>query len=78
MNKKIIFQTFNEEFYLEKNPDVLAAVKMGDFESGWHHYLEFGWREKRRGIIKIKDFLLPITKDDKFSRSKNHFPAGDR
>jgi SAM-dependent methyltransferase len=69
VNKKIIFQTFNEEFYLEKNPDVLAAVKMGNFKSGWHHYLEFGWREKRRGIIKIKDSLLPITKDDKLPPS---------
>lgn len=64
MNNKITVQTFNEEFYLEKNPDILAAVKSGDFESGWHHYLEFGWREKRRGIIKIKDFLLAITEDD--------------
>jgi ubiquinone/menaquinone biosynthesis C-methylase UbiE len=60
-NKKIVNQTFNEDFYLKKYPDVAAAVKSGGFESGWQHYLEFGFREKRR--IGISD-RLSITADE--------------
>ena len=59
--KKIKFQTFDEEFYLKKHPDVLAAVKAGGFDSGWHHYLEFGFREQRR--MNISD-RLSVTSDD--------------
>lgn len=61
MNKKIIYQTFDEGVYLKKHPDVLAAVNAGDFDSGWHHYLEFGFREKRR--IKISK-RLSVTEND--------------
>ena len=69
MKKSITFQTFNEQFYLKKNPDVLGAVKAGDFKSGWHHYLEFGYKEQRKGIININDFLWPVTPQDNLKPS---------
>jgi ubiquinone/menaquinone biosynthesis C-methylase UbiE len=36
--------------YLELNPAVADAVRSGDFPSGWHHYLMYGWREARPGV----------------------------
>ena len=34
---------YNEGDYLELNPDVAAAVEKGDYSSGLHHYLIYGW-----------------------------------
>ena len=39
---------FDERDYLRCNPDVLRAVRRGQFESGLHHYRTFGRRERRR------------------------------
>lgn len=38
---------FNEEFYLNNNPDVQQAVANGTFESGLDHFLDFGISEGR-------------------------------
>jgi hypothetical protein len=38
---------FDEHYYLETNPDVAAAVKAGEFATGYDHYIEFGQFEGR-------------------------------
>lgn len=38
---------FDEEFYLSKNPDVAEGVKSGKIESGYEHYIHFGYFEGR-------------------------------
>ncbi len=38
---------FNEQAYLQTNPDVSAALAQGALASGWDHYLQFGQREDR-------------------------------
>lgn len=38
---------FNEEFYLQSNPDVYAAVQRGEFASGEQHFERFGITEGR-------------------------------
>ncbi|MEQ9423854.1 MAG: hypothetical protein RJQ09_05510 [Cyclobacteriaceae bacterium] len=38
---------FNEQQYLANYPDVAAAVKSGDFVTGYRHYEEFGKNEGR-------------------------------
>jgi SAM-dependent methyltransferase len=40
-------RTFNEEWYLNSNPDVRTAVEKGEMPSGWFHYLTFGRKETR-------------------------------
>ena len=39
---------FPERSYLERNPDVAAAVDRGDFASGLEHYRAFGHGENRK------------------------------
>jgi len=43
-------QPFNEEDYLEMNPDVRAAVRAGSFRSGRHHFEQVGSAEGRVGV----------------------------
>ncbi|MBY6262297.1 hypothetical protein EI613_10270 [Azospirillum sp. 412522] len=40
---------FNEAFYLAMYPDVAAAVRTGQFQSGYAHYIAHGAREGRWG-----------------------------
>jgi GT2 family glycosyltransferase len=40
-------EDFDEEAYLQLNPDVAAAVRSGEFRSGYYHYRMFGSREGR-------------------------------
>ncbi|MQP65585.1 hypothetical protein GE253_09530 [Niveispirillum sp. SYP-B3756] len=40
------FGLFNTSYYLEKNPDVAAAVKTGII-GAWQHFHQYGWREGR-------------------------------
>ena len=39
---------FDEEAYLQQNPDVAEAVVSGAFPSGFVHYFQLGYREGRR------------------------------
>ena len=39
---------FNEQAYLDANPDVAAAVQQGQFASGQDHFTQFGMAEKRQ------------------------------
>lgn len=40
--------------YLARYPDVAQAVRMGKFDSGWHHYVMHGRKEGRLGANKRK------------------------
>lgn len=51
-SKQIAFADFDETQYLRLNLDVSQAVKQGNFESGWQHYLHFGIDEDRLGVAK--------------------------
>ena len=42
---------FDETFYLNRYPDVAAAVKRRGWKSGWHHYVGPGRREGRQARI---------------------------
>ena len=46
---------FDEPDYLAKNPDVKDAVARGEVESGFVHYIGFGYFEGRRGGIPSVD-----------------------
>lgn len=52
--------TFDETYYLNSNPDVLAAVARGEFASGLAHYQKFGFREITRNpnaTFDVSDYL---------------------
>lgn len=40
-------EAFNEDAYLALHPDVAAAVQAGTFISGYNHYINYGYRERR-------------------------------
>ncbi|MFV3130625.1 hypothetical protein [Niveispirillum sp. KHB5.9] len=42
-----LFSGFDEDFYLQSNPDVLAAVQAGVYESGEEHFENYGKFENR-------------------------------
>lgn len=42
---------YDEEFYLQRNPDVAAAVRDGVFSSGLEHFILFGEAEGRNGSL---------------------------
>ena len=49
---------WNEAAYLQQNLDVAKAVKKGVLNSGWHHYLISGKKEKRLpSFYSFKDFI---------------------
>lgn len=43
------YRFYNEQFYLNNNPDVQAAVNNGTFDSGLEHFIEFGLDEGLAG-----------------------------
>jgi Phytanoyl-CoA dioxygenase (PhyH) len=45
----IPFDMFDEEQYLQSNPDVAAAVGSGQFDSAYDHYFRFGFQEEALG-----------------------------
>jgi hypothetical protein len=51
---------FDEQFYLEVNPDVRASVNAGRFSSGLEHYLKYGKTEGRRfkRSVEVPDYSL--------------------
>jgi hypothetical protein len=46
---------FDERDYLDKNPDVRSVVDRGEIESGFVHYVGYGYFEGRRGGIPPVD-----------------------
>ncbi len=52
---------FNEDAYLEHNPDVAAAIARGEFPSGWSHFFASGYREERQGVpAELADRIAPL------------------
>lgn len=47
INGIALTQLFDEIYYLNHNPDIAAAVEAGGLETGYDHFIEFGWREGR-------------------------------
>jgi len=45
---------FDEACYLRANPDVAAAVRAHQFESGRQHFEAFGRQERRRLQLKVE------------------------
>ena len=52
-NKDSVLDNFSEVEYLQKNPDVAAAVKAGSFSSGLDHYTKFGQFEPNRSATFV-------------------------
>jgi SAM-dependent methyltransferase len=61
-------ENFAESAYLAANPDVWAAVKRGDLESGRQHFEVFGYKEGRRQRISGDDDVFAAVKKKKFDR----------
>ncbi|MEM8720124.1 MAG: class I SAM-dependent methyltransferase [Cyanobacteria bacterium P01_G01_bin.39] len=49
---QVAFKDFDETKYLQANLDIAQAVKRGDFESGWDHYLRSGKAENRLDLVQ--------------------------
>lgn len=45
-------QEFDEDFYLDRNPDVAAGIGQGFFVDAWEHYEKHGREEGRAGRAK--------------------------
>lgn len=67
MDSLVTEETFEESAYLASNPDVAAAVKRGDLESGRKHFKVFGHKEGRRQRIP-GDGALAAAKAKKLAR----------
>jgi hypothetical protein len=52
-NKDSVLDNFSEVEYLQKNPDIAAAVKAGSFSSGLDHYTKFGQFEPNRSATFV-------------------------
>jgi hypothetical protein len=46
---------FDEDAYLAANPDVADAVRDGVLESGYAHFIAFGFFENRKGVIDFDE-----------------------
>jgi hypothetical protein len=46
---------FDEEWYLQRNPDVAEVVQEGGFKSGLEHYLVHGCNEGRLPVPQKRD-----------------------
>lgn len=73
---------FDEDGYLQKNPDVRKAVRDGEVESGFSHYVEFGYFEGRNGgagdvdprwYAKIYSDIAAASKNGKTDYATEHF-----
>ncbi len=49
-NERLPGHRFSEAEYLQINPDVNAEVQNGRVDSGWQHFMTFGFRENRGGV----------------------------
>ena len=72
---------FDETYYLQTNQDVANAVTNGFFESGFHHFYEFGWLEGRNPSILFDEAayltqyadIEQAVADNLFSSGFQHF-----
>jgi hypothetical protein len=55
-----LMKRFDEDFYLNKYPDVAKAVSLGQFESGYSHYVHYGNKEHRGFRFFSEDSVLIV------------------
>ncbi|MBW7961808.1 hypothetical protein HYH07_05590 [Bradyrhizobium sp. BR 10261] len=75
---------FDEDRYLQENPDVAKAISRGEIESAHLHYIGFGYFEGRRGggpsvdadwyLSKYADVAAAV-RDGKIKSAEAHFHA---
>lgn len=72
---------FNEVGYLSANPDVAAAMRNGQFQSGYQHYQQFGLNEGRGnpfgfdegGYLSSNPDVAAALQDGRFSSGFQHY-----
>lgn len=70
-------QLFDENFYLNQNPDVAAAVANGRFASGFDHFVGFGIDEGRApSILYDEEFYLDGNEDVAAAVDAGRFASG--
>lgn len=67
---------WNENAYLAANPDVAAAVKGGDFQTGFDHYNQYGRNEKRGGFGWNEASYLSANPDVAAAVQRGEFGTG--
>jgi hypothetical protein len=73
---------FDEDRYLQANPDVRDAVQRGDVESGQIHYIGYGYFEGRKGGVPkvderryLREYpdVAAAIRDGKVKSASDHF-----
>jgi len=64
-------ENFDEQTYLESNPDVAAAVESGQLASGRVHFVELGYKENRM----IRRWVLPPAAVSQPKSTNEHLSA---
>ena len=65
---------YDEQFYLQSNPDITAAVQTGTFKSGLQHFIEFGETEGRRASLLFdEEFYLRKNPDVAVAVASTYF-----
>jgi len=56
---KNLAEGFDEQYYLEQNPNVADAISKGDWGSGFEHFGQYGYKEGRKGSADSLPYLTP-------------------
>jgi hypothetical protein len=80
----VAYSDFDEDGYLQANPDVQQAVQRGEIESGYQHYIGYGYFEGRKGgtalveenwyLQKYPDVAAAL-KEGRVRSASDHFNA---
>ncbi len=80
MRDKVLIVNFDEDAYLEANPDVVEAIENGQFKDVQHHLELFGLNEIQKGVRKFHRDLEPYDESlyiDYFSDRDELISKGD-
>jgi hypothetical protein len=78
----ILGAEFDEESYLQANPDVRRAVRDGEIKSGYQHFVQFGYFEGRKGgmnevdprwYLRTYPDIAAAVKNGKIDYAREHF-----
>ncbi len=61
---------FDEARYLDRYPDVAAAVAAGEYRSGFHHFVSLGWSEGRENL---PDFGLGLIEKERRGHTERDY-----
>ncbi len=67
---------YNEERYLEENPDIRRAVKAGDLKSGWQHFKRHGQKEHRKQKTREHRDAVLMIREEKAARIRKILKSG--